>query len=48
MVLFRGNVATRMAKLAAGEVAATFLAAAGLDRGAALAELREAVGHRLG
>lgn len=31
-VLFRGNVATRMAKLAAGEVQATFLAAAGLDR----------------
>lgn len=29
---FRGNVATRMAKLAAGEVAATFLAAAGLER----------------
>lgn len=32
VVLFRGNVATRMAKLAAGEVHATFLAAAGLDR----------------
>ncbi|MBX9898984.1 MAG: hydroxymethylbilane synthase [Qipengyuania sp.] len=32
VVLFRGNVATRLAKLAAGEVAATFLAAAGLDR----------------
>ncbi len=32
VVLFRGNVATRMAKLAAGEVQATFLAAAGLDR----------------
>lgn len=31
-VLFRGNVATRMAKLAAGEVDATFLAAAGLQR----------------
>lgn len=31
-VLFRGNVATRMAKLAAGEVHATFLAAAGLVR----------------
>lgn len=29
---FRGNVATRIAKLAAGEVTATFLAAAGLDR----------------
>lgn len=32
VVTFRGNVATRMAKLAAGEVDATFLAAAGLDR----------------
>ena len=32
VVNFRGNVATRVAKLAAGEVAATFLAAAGLDR----------------
>jgi hydroxymethylbilane synthase len=32
VVTFRGNIATRMAKLAAGEVAATFLAAAGLDR----------------
>lgn len=32
VVLFRGNVATRMAKLAAGEVQATFLAAAGLER----------------
>ena len=32
VVNFRGNVATRIAKLAAGEVAATFLAAAGLDR----------------
>lgn len=32
VVLFRGNVATRMAKLAAGDVHATFLAAAGLDR----------------
>lgn len=32
VVLFRGNVATRMAKLAAGEVHATFLAAAGLER----------------
>ena len=31
-VLFRGNVDTRLAKLAAGEVAATLLAAAGLDR----------------
>jgi hydroxymethylbilane synthase len=32
VVLFRGNVATRLAKLAAGEVQATFLAAAGLTR----------------
>lgn len=31
-VTFRGNVATRLAKLAAGEVDATFLAAAGLKR----------------
>ena len=31
-VLFRGNVDTRLAKLAAGEVDATMLAAAGLDR----------------
>lgn len=32
VVPLRGNVATRMAKLAAGEVEATFLAAAGLQR----------------
>jgi hydroxymethylbilane synthase len=32
IVTFRGNVATRLAKLAAGEVDATFLAAAGLQR----------------
>ncbi|MDF0542578.1 hydroxymethylbilane synthase [Sphingobium sp. H39-3-25] len=32
IVLFRGNVATRLAKLDAGEVDATLLAAAGLDR----------------
>ena len=32
IALFRGNVATRLAKLAAGEVHATLLAAAGLDR----------------
>ncbi|OYW44896.1 MAG: hydroxymethylbilane synthase [Sphingomonadales bacterium 32-68-7] len=32
IVLFRGNVATRIAKLAAGEADATFLAAAGLER----------------
>ena len=31
-VLFRGNVDTRLAKLAAGEVEATLLAAAGLER----------------
>ena len=32
VVLFRGNVATRLAKLATGEAHATLLAAAGLDR----------------
>lgn len=32
VVLFRGNVATRLAKLASGEAQATLLAAAGLDR----------------
>lgn len=32
VVLFRGNVATRLARLAAGEADATFLAAAGLER----------------
>jgi hydroxymethylbilane synthase len=32
VVMFRGNVATRLAKLAAGDVQATFLAAAGLQR----------------
>jgi len=32
VVPFRGNVATRLAKLASGEVDATFLAAAGLNR----------------
>lgn len=32
VVMFRGNVATRMARLAAGEADATFLAAAGLAR----------------
>ncbi|EZP73736.1 Porphobilinogen deaminase [Sphingomonas paucimobilis] len=32
VILFRGNVATRLAKLAAGEAHATLLAAAGLDR----------------
>ena len=32
VVLFRGNVATRLAKLAQGEADATFLAAAGLER----------------
>src|SRR5690606_26248667 len=32
IVTFRGNVATRLARLAAGEADATFLAAAGLER----------------
>ncbi|MCP1469928.1 hydroxymethylbilane synthase [Sphingobium sp. OAS761] len=32
IAVFRGNVATRLAKLAAGDVHATLLAAAGLDR----------------
>jgi hydroxymethylbilane synthase len=32
IILFRGNVATRLAKLDAGDVDATLLAAAGLDR----------------
>ncbi len=32
VVMFRGNVATRIARLAAGEADATFLAAAGLER----------------
>jgi hydroxymethylbilane synthase len=32
VITFRGNVATRLAKLAAGEADATFLAAAGLNR----------------
>ncbi len=32
IILFRGNVATRLAKLEAGEAHATLLAAAGLDR----------------
>ena len=32
MVQFRGNVQTRLGKLEAGEVAATFLACAGLNR----------------
>ena len=42
VIPFRGNIATRLAKLAAGEVSATFLAAAGLRR------LGEAgVGHPL-
>jgi hydroxymethylbilane synthase len=42
VITFRGNVATRMAKLAAGEADATFLAAAGLER---LGE--DGVGHAL-
>jgi len=40
VVLFRGNVDTRLARLAAGEADATLLAAAGLDRVG-----RGAVGH---
>lgn len=42
VVSLRGNVATRLAKLAAGEVDATFLAAAGLERLG-----QSATGHRL-
>ena len=42
IVLFRGNVATRLAKLANGEAEATLLAAAGLDR---LGE--SAIGHAI-
>jgi len=42
VVMFRGNVATRLAKLAAGEADAIFLAAAGLER---LGE--DGVGHPL-
>ncbi len=42
LVMFRGNVATRLSKLAAGEADATFLAAAGLER---LGE--DGVGHAL-
>jgi hydroxymethylbilane synthase len=42
IVLFRGNVATRLAKLDAGEADATLLAAAGLDR---LGEC--AIGHAI-
>lgn len=43
IVLLRGNVETRLAKLAAGEVDATLLAAAGLDRLG-----RGEVGHAIG
>lgn len=42
IVMFRGNVATRLAKLAAGEADATFLAAAGLERLG-----QDGVGHAL-
>jgi len=42
IVMFRGNVATRLAKLAAGEADATFLAAAGLERLG-----QQGVGHAL-
>lgn len=41
IVLFRGNVDTRLARLAAGEADATLLAAAGLDR------LRRDAGHAI-
>jgi hydroxymethylbilane synthase len=41
VILFRGNVDTRLAKLAAGEADATLLAAAGLDR------LARDVGHAI-
>jgi hydroxymethylbilane synthase len=43
VVPFRGNVATRLAKLAAGEAQATFLAAAGLERLG-----QQGAGHPLG
>ena len=43
VVTFRGNVATRLAKLAAGEADVTFLAAAGLER-----LDQTGVGHPLG
>ncbi len=42
VVMFRGNVATRLSKLAAGEADATFLAAAGLERLG-----QDSVGHAL-
>lgn len=42
VVMFRGNVSTRLAKLAAGDAQATFLAAAGLERLG-----QHAVGHAL-
>lgn len=42
VVMFRGNVATRLAKLAAGDADATFLAAAGLERLG-----QDTVGHAL-
>ncbi len=42
IVLFRGNVDTRLAKLAAGEADATLLAAAGLDRLG-----RDTIGHAI-
>lgn len=44
---FRGNVATRLAKVEAGEVAATLLAAAGLDRLGIEAGQPIATGHLL-
>ncbi len=45
VVLFRGNVDTRLAKLASGEVAATWLAAAGLIRLGRIAEATAVLDH---
>ena len=47
IVPYRGNVATRLAKLAAGEADATLLAAAGLDRLYKAGGGQEGIGHRL-
>ena len=43
MITFRGNVDTRLAKLQAGEVSATFLACAGLRRMGLADEITQAV-----
>lgn len=43
VVQYRGNVQTRLAKLAAGDVAATFLACAGLNRLGLASEITQAV-----